>query len=206
MPTNVEEDDHLLHHDIFIPNSDSNPSIPTSATTRYVPHQFPPKPNPNFLSLLLKAIIMVLIISLFFFFLGIATLALLHFFLAGGALHRRRRPTATTDQLPIGFSDAACYSVEDLQRYLPRLRYAATAGVPLMAEKDCAVCLEFFREGEWCRSLPECHHTFHASCVDKWLTKVANCPICRTHVRLNSRATGSVISNDDCKLLWAVGV
>ncbi|PWA86965.1 Zinc finger, RING/FYVE/PHD-type [Artemisia annua] len=49
---------------------------------------------------------------------------------------------------------------------------------------DCAVCLECFKDGDKCRLLPNCRHSFHASCIDSWLIKSVACPICRTCVDL----------------------
>lgn len=43
----------------------------------------------------------------------------------------------------------------------------------------CAVCLGEFEEGEELRTLPECLHSFHVSCIDMWLFSHPNCPICR---------------------------
>jgi Ring finger domain len=43
----------------------------------------------------------------------------------------------------------------------------------------CAICLESFIEDCSVRELP-CHHTFHLTCIDTWLTqKSATCPCCR---------------------------
>jgi hypothetical protein len=47
---------------------------------------------------------------------------------------------------------------------------------------DCAVCLEAFEAGDWCRQLPRCEHSFHAECVDSWLRKSSACPVCRADV------------------------
>ncbi|XP_057459233.1 RING-H2 finger protein ATL14-like [Actinidia eriantha] len=96
---------------------------------------------------------MSLITSLFFLFLGIAAAAFLQFFL----LHRRSSASSPVN--------------------LPRQKYAS--GSASSVKEDCAVCLEAFRDDQWCRSLPKCRHLFHAGCVDRWLTKVANCPVCR---------------------------
>ncbi|XP_010438187.1 PREDICTED: RING-H2 finger protein ATL14 [Camelina sativa] len=47
---------------------------------------------------------------------------------------------------------------------------------------DCVVCIDGFRQGQWCRKLPRCGHVFHRKCVDLWLMKVPTCPICRDRV------------------------
>lgn len=45
---------------------------------------------------------------------------------------------------------------------------------------ECAVCLSLFEEEEISKLLPNCKHTFHLECIDKWLTSNSTCPICRT--------------------------
>jgi Ring finger domain len=46
----------------------------------------------------------------------------------------------------------------------------------------CAVCLTEFEEGEKTRVLPNCLHFFHVDCIDEWLCKNANCPLCRSPI------------------------
>jgi len=50
------------------------------------------------------------------------------------------------------------------------------------AEKECSICLNEFEPGDQCRSLPTCSHTFHRSCIDLWLLRRAECPLCKTKV------------------------
>lgn len=45
---------------------------------------------------------------------------------------------------------------------------------------ECVTCLEEFREGQECRLLAICNHSYHKSCIDKWLAITeSNCPLCR---------------------------
>ena len=43
----------------------------------------------------------------------------------------------------------------------------------------CAVCQEDVGEGERVRTIRQCQHGFHTSCVDRWLLKEGSCPVCR---------------------------
>ncbi|XP_020231340.1 RING-H2 finger protein ATL56 [Cajanus cajan] len=137
-----------------------------------------PKPNPNLLSLFLKPIIMLLLTSLFFLFLGFAAFLLLHLFLLGGAFHRlRSRPSAAPNS-------STAFPPREINK-LPCFRLAKGS----LPDSHCVVCLDAFRTGQCCRSLPACAHVFHRRCVDTWLLKVAACPTCRTPVRFNAGAS-----------------
>ena len=73
-------------------------------------------------------------------------------------------------------------------------------------DDDCVVCLDAFKDAQWCRKLSTCGHVFHMRCVDSWLAKVAACPICRAPVRSNASRTGSSVVSleEEEKNLWGV--
>jgi len=45
---------------------------------------------------------------------------------------------------------------------------------------SCAICLDAFQEGESVSWSSDCHHVFHHSCLDEWVTQHKHCPFCRT--------------------------
>ncbi|CDP06625.1 unnamed protein product [Coffea canephora] len=47
---------------------------------------------------------------------------------------------------------------------------------------ECPVCLAGFAEGDYVRRLDDCKHSFHLTCIDKWLSSHSNCPVCRASV------------------------
>lgn len=49
-------------------------------------------------------------------------------------------------------------------------------------ESLCAICITDFAEGDRIRCLPPCGHHFHKSCIDLWLLRQAECPMCKCKV------------------------
>lgn len=47
--------------------------------------------------------------------------------------------------------------------------------------KDCIICINKIESNEYIRKL-KCNHLFHKKCVDNWLKKNQNCPMCRKTV------------------------
>ncbi|KAI5074954.1 hypothetical protein GOP47_0010915 [Adiantum capillus-veneris] len=62
--------------------------------------------------------------------------------------------------------------------YTPQVFRGANLGATAKAV-ECAVCLAEFRQGESCKLLPKCKHSFHAVCIDLWFLSHATCPLCR---------------------------
>ena len=44
--------------------------------------------------------------------------------------------------------------------------------------KCCSICLADFAKGEQVKVVPRCGHTFHNSCLEKWLVRKWRCPNC----------------------------
>ncbi|KAL5842247.1 hypothetical protein ACOSQ3_012850 [Xanthoceras sorbifolium] len=143
----------------------------------------PPKPDATKLvSLLLKAIIMTLVTTLFFLLIGLASLLLLPLLLTSLHRHHRRNRILRRHKA----DRSTVFSPRDVKK-LPQFRfYSRLEPSEPETQPECVICLEGFRQGQWCRRLVGCGHVFHRKCVDTWLVKVAACPTCRTPVRLAS--------------------
>lgn len=50
-------------------------------------------------------------------------------------------------------------------------------------EMECSICITPFDPGDKIRRLPMCNHAFHKSCIDLWLLRSAECPLCKRSVR-----------------------
>jgi hypothetical protein len=49
--------------------------------------------------------------------------------------------------------------------------------------EDCPICLHALQPGDSVRQLHACSHTFHRACIDLWLLRCADCPMCKQSVR-----------------------
>ncbi|KAI3678384.1 hypothetical protein L6452_37674 [Arctium lappa] len=47
---------------------------------------------------------------------------------------------------------------------------------------ECAICLGEYEEDEWVKTIPNCCHVFHVSCIDTWFQTHSSCPLCRSDV------------------------
>ncbi|BFG34139.1 hypothetical protein CerSpe_204130 [Prunus speciosa] len=60
-------------------------------------------------------------------------------------------------------------------------RYTKNQAIATNTDSECSICLGEFKDGEKCRQL-ECEHAFHEECIDQWLRKKIQCPLCRATV------------------------
>ncbi|XP_023636081.1 putative RING-H2 finger protein ATL35 [Capsella rubella] len=61
---------------------------------------------------------------------------------------------------------------------------------------ECAICLSDFEDQERLRWLPPCSHTFHANCIDVWLSSRSTCPVCRAILSLEQGENSTYPSMD----------
>lgn len=50
-------------------------------------------------------------------------------------------------------------------------------------DKECSICLNDFDDGDTVRRLSVCGHSFHKSCIDLWLLRRPDCPLCKREVK-----------------------
>jgi len=55
--------------------------------------------------------------------------------------------------------------------------------------EECSICLNDIHDGDSKRSLPGCGHSFHKACIDLWVLRRAECPLCKCEVTASCRAT-----------------
>ncbi|GMN31581.1 hypothetical protein TIFTF001_003322 [Ficus carica] len=61
----------------------------------------------------------------------------------------------------------------------PKIELGESKRLPKPSDNTCPICLSEYQPKETLRTIPECNHYFHASCVDEWLKMNATCPLCR---------------------------
>mmetsp|Transcript_9625 Transcript_9625/g.29160 ORF Transcript_9625/g.29160 Transcript_9625/m.29160 type:complete len:204 (-) Transcript_9625:2647-3258(-) len=61
------------------------------------------------------------------------------------------------------------------------IRTYSSSGYHSICAEVCAVCLEELKKGEKVPVL-QCGHLFHKACLQPWLEKHSQCPLCRLHL------------------------
>jgi len=61
---------------------------------------------------------------------------------------------------------------------LPSNTWEAVSG----EDEVCSICVDSFETGDCVRCLSACGHTYHQSCIDLWLLRQADCPLCKREV------------------------
>ncbi|XP_021682263.2 putative RING-H2 finger protein ATL21B [Hevea brasiliensis] len=66
----------------------------------------------------------------------------------------------------------------------PKIVLGESRRLPKPGDNTCSICLSEYNPKETLKSIPECHHCFHADCIDEWLRLKASCPIRRNSPEL----------------------
>lgn len=125
-----------------------------------------------------------ILIALILIFLGIAALLLIHVCMVGRAMRSGNNEEQRNGDFDGNVTkNMSAQEMKDLPRF--EYKESDNKGVGCSSSRstvDCAVCLESFKDGDKCRFLPNCSHSFHVSCIDAWILKTPICPICRSWV------------------------
>jgi len=73
-----------------------------------------------------------------------------------------------------------------------------TPDAQLGEQTECSICLNELCHDDTVRQLCRCGHTFHRSCIDLWLLRRADCPLCKQSVLADvdpAAAPASEVSN-----------
>jgi len=84
-------------------------------------------------------------------------------------------------ELPCGQGQGQGLAPSDIRR-LGEATLAFDEEAKASGELECSICLASFEAGDKVRRLPNCSHTFHKSCIDLWLLRSADCPLCKRGV------------------------
>ena len=85
---------------------------------------------------------------------------------------------------------------------MPKIFFKNIHKTPKFTEKGltaaqieaCSVCLLEYEKESICRFTP-CLHIFHSDCLQQWIMKHENCPLCRTE--LNEKALEKFAQEDE---------
>ncbi|KAI3893398.1 hypothetical protein MKW92_051893 [Papaver armeniacum] len=86
---------------------------------------------------------------------------------SSGARHITPQPVITT-----------ALDVSAIQSF-PTIVFSESGRLPKPDINTCAICLSDYQPKETLKSLPGCHHCFHADCITVWLRLNSTCPVCR---------------------------
>lgn len=66
---------------------------------------------------------------------------------------------------------------------LPVFNVKSGGGGGVNDTTECVVCLGALEDEEMAKLLPNCKHSFHVGCIDRWLASHSTCPLCRAMVQ-----------------------
>jgi len=82
-----------------------------------------------------------------------------------------------------GYTDLANNELKGLAPdQIKELPESVAGMLQLPEDAECSICLNGFEPSDAVRQLGTCSHTFHRSCIDLWLLRRADCPLCKQNV------------------------
>jgi len=82
-----------------------------------------------------------------------------------------------------GYADLANNELKGLTpEQIKELPEAVAGMLQLPEDSECSICLNSLDPSDTVRQLGTCGHTFHKSCIDLWLLRRADCPLCKGNV------------------------
>ncbi|KAI4330951.1 hypothetical protein MLD38_029187 [Melastoma candidum] len=84
----------------------------------------------------------------------------------------RLPPLPPSPRVPLGLRSSIVNSY-------PWIVLGESMRLPKPDDTACPICLSEYRPKDALRTIPECDHCFHATCVDEWLRLNSSCPVCR---------------------------
>merc|ERR1719221_1546443 len=89
-----------------------------------------------------------------------------------------------------GYTSLVNNSLEGLKPdQINQLAETVASEMSLGEEKECSICLSEICPGDVVRRLDSCGHTFHRSCIDLWLLRRADCPLCKCGVSCDGKTS-----------------
>jgi hypothetical protein len=64
-------------------------------------------------------------------------------------------------------------------------------------ETSCSICVDEIRDGDTC-TRTSCKHVFHKGCMDTWMSRKLECPLCRQEVHLFKLHLSTRCSESEC--------
>jgi len=74
---------------------------------------------------------------------------------------------------------------EEVLNAIPLIRYEGGEN----RATECMICLADFDNNDQLRRLP-CGHVYHQPCIDEWLHRCTDCPLCKANVDRAIRSGG----------------
>jgi len=87
-----------------------------------------------------------------------------------------------------GYTDLTNNSLKGLTPDQIKQLPEGVAGMMQLGEdSECSICLNDVDSSDTVRQLQGCGHTFHRACIDLWLLRRADCPLCKQGVLSDSK-------------------